>query len=199
LSNLWCLHDNTLHLQAMPLSLIIWQASQAGSMRRILFSGWWYCLPGTADFVPANKISPKFKQVHESFLSPKLFSAKVKRLFCDFSLWNQKMGKAKALTRMKTKKTLKKYVLQQQPANIKVKAQSDVKAWNRFCLQHENRELKMNWIYCCANVSKLWRNWTAWSTSLLKWRVFNEVFSLTFTLQKCNQSKDCIFCINLPR
>ena len=40
-----------------------------------------YCPPGTARFVSANKISPKFKQVHETFLSPKLFSAKVKRFF----------------------------------------------------------------------------------------------------------------------
>ena len=37
-----------------------------------------YCPPGTARFVPANKISPKFKRVHESFLSLKLLSAKVK-------------------------------------------------------------------------------------------------------------------------
>ena len=50
-----------------------------------------YCPPGTARFVPANKISPKFKRVHESFLSPKLFSAKVKRSFVfSLSLWNQK-------------------------------------------------------------------------------------------------------------
>ena len=34
-----------------------------------------------ACFVPANKISPKFKLVHESFLSPKVFSAEVKRFF----------------------------------------------------------------------------------------------------------------------
>ncbi|KAK2568729.1 hypothetical protein P5673_006727 [Acropora cervicornis] len=34
-----------------------------------------YCPPGTARFVPANKISPKFKRVHESFLSLKLLSA----------------------------------------------------------------------------------------------------------------------------
>ena len=50
-----------------------------------------YCPPGTARFVPANKILPKFKRVHESFLSPKLFSAKVKRFFViSVSLWNQK-------------------------------------------------------------------------------------------------------------
>ena len=40
-----------------------------------------YCPPETARFVPANKIAPKFKQVHKSFVSLKLFSAKVKRFF----------------------------------------------------------------------------------------------------------------------
>ena len=59
-------------------------ATRAGKMER-------YCPPGTARFVPANKISPKFKRVHQSFLSPKLFSAKVKRSFViSLSLWNQK-------------------------------------------------------------------------------------------------------------
>ena len=59
-------------------------ATRAGKMER-------YCPPGIARFIPANKISPKFKQVHESFLSPKLFSAKVKRFFViSLSLWNQK-------------------------------------------------------------------------------------------------------------
>ena len=37
-----------------------------------------YSPPGTARFVPANKISPNFKRAHESFLSLKLLSAKVK-------------------------------------------------------------------------------------------------------------------------
>ena len=60
-----------------------------------------YCPPGTARSVPANKISPKFKPVHESFLSPKLFSAKVKRVFV-ISVF---MKPEKASTRMKTKKT----------------------------------------------------------------------------------------------
>ena len=66
-------------------------------MRQILCSDWLpgkkerYCPPGTARFVPANKILPKFKQVHESFLSLKLFSAMVKRLFViSLSLWNKK-------------------------------------------------------------------------------------------------------------
>ena len=60
-----------------------------------------YCPPGTARFVPGNKISPKFKRVHESFLSLKLLSAKVKRLFViSLSLEPEKVS-----TRMKTKKT----------------------------------------------------------------------------------------------
>ena len=62
-----------------------------------------YCPPGTARFVPANKISPKFKQVHKSFLLPKLFSTtKVKRFFCDFSVF---MELEKASKRRETKKT----------------------------------------------------------------------------------------------
>ena len=61
---------------------------------------------GTARFVPANKILPKCKQVHETFLSLKLLSAKVKRFFVlSVSLWNQKTGKPKASMRMKKKKT----------------------------------------------------------------------------------------------
>ena len=60
-----------------------------------------YCQPGTARYVPANKISPKFKQVYESFLSLKLLSAKVKRLFV-ISVF---MEPEKVSTRMKTKKT----------------------------------------------------------------------------------------------
>ena len=63
---------------------VFWLATRAGKMER-------YCPPGTARFVPANKISPKFKRVHESFLSLKLLSAKVKRFFViSLSLWNQK-------------------------------------------------------------------------------------------------------------
>ena len=50
-----------------------------------------YCPPGTARFVLANKISPKFKRVHESFLLPKLFPAKVKRfVMISLALCDQK-------------------------------------------------------------------------------------------------------------
>ena len=69
-------------------------ATRAGKMER-------YYPPGTARFVPANKISPKFKRVHESFVSLKLLSVKVKRFFVIFFF----MEPEKALTRMKTKKT----------------------------------------------------------------------------------------------
>ena len=59
-------------------------ATRAGKMDQ-------YCPPGTARFVPARKISPKFKQVNETFLSPKQFSPKVKRHFViSLSLWKQK-------------------------------------------------------------------------------------------------------------
>ena len=57
---------------------VFWLATRAGKMER-------YCPPGTPRFVPANKISSKFKRVHESFLC--LYETK------------------KASTRMKTKKT----------------------------------------------------------------------------------------------
>ena len=67
-----------------------------------------YCLPGTARFIPANKISPKFKRVHESFLSPKLFFCQSKKMFCVFSVF---MEPEKASTRMKTKKTKKTKML----------------------------------------------------------------------------------------
>ena len=48
-----------------------------------------YYPPGTARFVPANKLSPKFKRVHESFLLLKLFSANTKHIFCDFSVFEE--------------------------------------------------------------------------------------------------------------
>ena len=50
---------------------VFWLATRAAKMEQ-------YCTPEIASFVPANTISPKFKRVHESFLSRKLVSAKVK-------------------------------------------------------------------------------------------------------------------------
>ena len=55
-----------------------------------------YCPPRITRFVPANKISPEFKRVHESFPSPKLFSAKVRRFFVIYlTFWNQKKASTK--------------------------------------------------------------------------------------------------------
>ena len=54
---------------------VFWLATQAGKMER-------YCSPGIARFVPANKISLKFKRVHESFLSQNIFRDS-KKIFCD--------------------------------------------------------------------------------------------------------------------
>ena len=58
-----------------------------------------YCPPGIARFVPANKISPKFKdfkRVHESFLSQNIFRDS-KKIFCDLfvgmELGNEKTEK----------------------------------------------------------------------------------------------------------
>ena len=53
---------------------VFWLATRAGKMER-------YCPPGIARFVPANKISPKFKRVHESFLSQNIFRDS-KKIFC---------------------------------------------------------------------------------------------------------------------
>ena len=44
-----------------------------------------YCPPGIARFVPPNKISPKFKRVHESFLSQNIFRD-CEKIFFDFSV-----------------------------------------------------------------------------------------------------------------
>ena len=67
-------------------------------MRRFLCSDWLperarrsdTARPGLPVSFPQIKFQ-KFKRVHESFLSPKLLSAKVKRFFViSLSLWNQK-------------------------------------------------------------------------------------------------------------
>ena len=57
------------------------------------------------------------------------------------------MGKTESVNKNENKENKKveefqKYVLQQKPTNTKVKTQSDMKAWKRFCLQKDkNREL----------------------------------------------------------
>ena len=61
---------------------VFWLATRAGKMER-------YCPPGIARFVPANKISPKFKRVHERFLSQTDISVTVKRFSVIYlSGWN---------------------------------------------------------------------------------------------------------------
>jgi len=83
-----------------------------------------YCPPRTARFVPANEISPKFKQVHESFLSPKLFSAEVKRFFCDFSVFMEpeqaSTKKTKMLMSFKNKFCNKNRQTQEFVSNLKI-------------------------------------------------------------------------------
>ena len=73
-------------------AVILWQAPRAGKMRRILCSYW---LPERATgndidardcpFCSRNKISPKSKRVHESFLLQNIFRGS-KKIFCDFSV-----------------------------------------------------------------------------------------------------------------
>ena len=76
--------------------------------------------------------------MHESFLSPKSFSAKVKIFFSDFSVFMEpENGKTERVNENENKENksvdeFKKYVLPQKPANTKVKTQSDTKAWKRF-------------------------------------------------------------------
>ena len=68
---------------------VFWLATRAGKMER-------YCPPGTARFVPANKIL----QIKFSFA--KMIFCQGKKTFCVFSVF---MEPEKASTRMKTKKT----------------------------------------------------------------------------------------------
>ena len=67
---------------------------------------------------------------------------------CDFSVFMKpENGKTESVNENENKENknvddFKRYVLQQEPASTKVKRQSDMKAWKRFCLQQdENREL----------------------------------------------------------
>ena len=86
-------------------------------------------------FCSRNKISPKFKQVHESFLSQNIFSDS-KKIFYDFSVRMQPQNeKTKSVNENKNKENknfdeFQESVLQEKLANTKVKTQSDIKAWN---------------------------------------------------------------------
>ena len=56
-----------------------------------------YCPPRIARFAPANKISPKFKRVHGSFLSQNIFRDS-KKIFCDLFV-EMELEKEKTETR----------------------------------------------------------------------------------------------------
>ena len=91
-----------------------------------------YCPPGTACFVPANKILPKFKRVARKFSFAEIIFCKGKKIFCDFSFFMEpENGKTKSVNENENKNVdeFKKYILQQKLANTKVKTQSDMKAW----------------------------------------------------------------------
>ena len=84
-------------------------------------------------FCSRNKISPKFKQVHESFLSQNIFSDS-KKIFYDFSVRMQLQNeKTESVNENKNKENknfeFQEYILQQKP----VKTQSDMKALNMEC------------------------------------------------------------------
>ena len=77
-------------------------------------------------FCSRNKISPKSKQVHESFLSQNIFRDS-KKIFCDFSvgmeLENVKTESVNDNENKENKNVdeFQEYILQQKPANTKVK------------------------------------------------------------------------------
>ena len=71
---------------------VFWLGTRAGKMER-------YCPPGTSRFVPANKISPKFNRL----ISPKLFSAEVKRLFVISVFMEPENGKTESVNENENK------------------------------------------------------------------------------------------------
>ena len=81
---------------------VLWLDTQAGKME-------WYCLPGTSRFLPANKISPKFNPVHESLISPKLFSAAVKRFFVISVFMEPENGKTESVNQNENKENKNVY------------------------------------------------------------------------------------------
>ena len=109
-------------------------------------------------FHSCKKIFPKFKRVLKIFLSPKFFSAEVKRFFViSLSSWNHAENRKTTRVNQNENKEnknvdeFKKYGLQQKPANAKVETQSDMKVWKRlFLKQHKNRELcdELNLLLC---------------------------------------------------
>ena len=120
-------------------------------MRRILCSDW---LPERARWsdtarpeLPVSFSQIKFRKVQagaRKFSFAEIIFLQGKKIFVNsLSLWNQKTGKPKASKQRKQKCWgFQKYVLQKKPQNTKVKTQTDMKAWRRFCFQqHKNSEL----------------------------------------------------------
>ena len=100
-------------------SSVLWLDTRAGKME-------WYCPPRTSRFVPANKISPKFNWVHERFFVISVFMEPE----------NGKNRKRQPEWKQRKQKCL--WVLKNTFSNRnrqtqKVKSQSDMKAWKRFC------------------------------------------------------------------
>ena len=94
------------------------------------------CYPlGIASFVPAKKVSPKSKRGQENFLWKNIFHDS-KMIFCDFSvgtdLENEKTESVNENVNKGNKNVdeFQEHILQEKPANTKVKTQSDMKAWN---------------------------------------------------------------------
>ena len=89
-------------------------------------------------FCSHNKISPKYKRVHESFLLQNIFHDS-KKIFCDFSFGMElENEKTESLNKNENKENKENknldefqgYILQQKLANTKVQTQSDMKVWN---------------------------------------------------------------------
>ena len=104
---------------------VFWLATSAGTME-------WYPPLGNPRFVPAIKFRPS--GWGRDFFH-KIFSVTVKKIFFDFSdgmeLENEK---TESINETESKKNndneFQEYILEQKPANNKVKTQSDMKAWN---------------------------------------------------------------------
>ena len=89
-------------------------------------------------FSSRNMILPKSELVHESFLSQNILRGS-KKIFCQFSVGTEQENEKTEYVNENENKENKIVVaflehifsiLQQKPANTKVKTQNDMKAWN---------------------------------------------------------------------
>ena len=103
---------------------VLWLATWAGTME-------WYLPLGIPRFVPAIKFRRSPIGWGRLFFY-QIFSVKVKKIFCDFSdgmeLENEKTESINE--HENNDNEYQEYILEQKPANNKVKTQSDIKAWN---------------------------------------------------------------------